>query len=209
MKNSKLARETPPLKYTPHVKATDSELVRSHCSGDERAFGEIVQRYEKRLQNFIFGKIGDRELSEDLVQETFMRINNHAHRFNHSKQFGTWVYTIAGNLAKNELRNRSRNPLVFFHTLKSNWDNDDCPIDFEDTRAQTDELHTNNHLRMIINEAITQLPDHHKQAFELRELEGRSYEEISEIAGCSLGTVKSRLHRARDTFAELIEPFID
>ncbi|CAN5125153.1 sigma-70 family RNA polymerase sigma factor [soil metagenome] len=188
---------------------TDSELIRSHCQGDCRAFGEIVRRYEKRLQNFICLKIGDREQAEDLVQETFLRVSKHAHRFDHSRQFMTWIYTIASNLAKNEIRNQSRSPLVFFQTLRNAVGDDEFNFDFEDPRARTDDLQHVNYLRERIHNVVAGLPEHHKQVFKLRELEGKSYEEIAEITHSGLGTVKSRLNRARISFAEHIEPFVD
>ena len=90
----------------------DSSLVASFLAGEKRAFTELVSRYHVRLLNFIYRTIGDRDRAEDLVQETFIRVYRHLHRFDQTKKFSTWLYTIAGNLAKNELRNRSRNPLV-------------------------------------------------------------------------------------------------
>src|SRR5450432_3839949 len=98
----------------------DAELVASFLAGEERAFQEIVERYQTRLLNFIYRTIGDRERGEDLVQEVFIRVYRHMARFDRSKKFSTWIYTIASNLAKNELRNRSRNPLVFFQTIRKN-----------------------------------------------------------------------------------------
>ena len=90
----------------------NAKLVAAHLAGDARAFQELVVRYRSRLLNFISRMIGDRERAEDLVQEAFLRVHRHLHRFDESKQFSTWIYTIATNLAKNELRNRRRSPLV-------------------------------------------------------------------------------------------------
>src|SRR6476620_9049032 len=95
-------------------KQDDAAVVASFLGGEERAFQELVERYQTRLLNFFYRTIGDREKAEDLVQEVFIRVYRHIHRFDRSKKFSTWVYTIASNLAKNELRNRSRNPLVLF-----------------------------------------------------------------------------------------------
>ncbi|HEY4671258.1 MAG TPA: sigma-70 family RNA polymerase sigma factor, partial [Gemmatimonadaceae bacterium] len=85
----------------------DSAVVTEFLGGEERAFSELVTRYQTRLLNFVYRTIGDREKAEDLVQEVFIRVYCHLHRFDRSKKFSTWVYTIASNLAKNELRNRS------------------------------------------------------------------------------------------------------
>src|SRR4029078_11863004 len=95
----------------------DAGVVAAFLGGEERAFQELVERYQTRLLNFIYRTIGDREKAEDLVQEVFIRGYRDIHTFYRTKKFATWVYTIASNLAKNELRNRSRNPLVLFQTI--------------------------------------------------------------------------------------------
>ena len=187
----------------------DSAVVTAFLGGEDRAFTELVERYQTRLLNFIYRTIGDRDRAEDLVQEVFIRVHRHLHRFDRSKKFSTWVYTIASNLAKNELRNRSRNPLVLFQTMRGANDDEERPLQFEDTTARPDDLFQRRHLRELVEETVAKLPEHHRQVFVLRELEGKSYEEIAEITSCNLGTVKSRLNRARTAFAAIIEPFID
>ncbi|HSK20362.1 MAG TPA: sigma-70 family RNA polymerase sigma factor, partial [Longimicrobiales bacterium] len=184
-------------------------LVAAFLGGEKRAFNELVSRYHVRLLNFIHRTIGDRERAEDLVQETFVRVYRHLHRFDQSKKFSTWAYTIAGNLAKNELRNRSRNPLVLFQTIKKNWDADHRPLEWEDNTYRPDDLYRKRHLKEMVDHAVAQLPEHHRLVFVLREMEGKTYEEISDITGVNLGTVKSRLNRARNNFAQLIEPMLD
>ena len=192
-----------------HLRALeDGDVVAAFLGGEERAFQELVSRYQTRLLNFIYRTIGDREKAEDLVQEVFIRVYRHIGRFDRSKKFSTWIYTIASNLAKNELRNRSRNPLVLFQTIKKNWQEDDRPLQFEDTTSRPDDLYRKRHLRELVEESVAQLPTHHREVFVLRELEGKSYEEIAEITDCNLGTVKSRLNRARTSFAEIIEPML-
>jgi RNA polymerase sigma-70 factor (ECF subfamily) len=188
---------------------SDSEVVQRSLEGDHRAFAEIVARYDLRLLNFVYRTIGDRERAQDLVQETFVRVYRHLQRFDQTKKFSTWIYTIASNLAKNELRNRSRNPLVLFQTIKKNWDADHRPLEWEDTQYKPDDLFRKRHLREKVEEAVKLLPEHHRIVFVLRELEGKTYEEIAEISGCNLGTVKSRLNRARNNFAQLIAPMVD
>jgi RNA polymerase sigma-70 factor, ECF subfamily len=189
--------------------ADDSAIVTAFLAGEERAFSELVERYQTRLLNFIYRTIGDRDRAEDLVQEVFIRVYRHLHRFDRSKKFSTWAYTIASNLAKNELRNRSRNPLVLFQTMQGAGDDEDRPLQFEDTTARPDDMYRKRHLRDLVEDTVAKLPEHHRQVFVLRELEGKSYEEIAEITDCNLGTVKSRLNRARTAFAAIIEPHID
>src|SRR6267142_3065175 len=139
----------------------DSAVVTAFLGGEERAFSELVTRYQTRLLNFVYRTIGDREKAEDLVQEVFIRVYRHLHRFDRSKKFSTWVYTIASNLAKNELRNRSRNPLVLFQTMKGNWDDDDRPLQFEDTTARPDDLYRRRYLKSAVDDCVAKLPEHH------------------------------------------------
>jgi len=187
----------------------DSGVVASFLAGEHRGFDELVRRYQDRLVNFVFRMIGDRGRSEDLVQETFVRVYRHLHRFDQSKKFSTWIYTIASNLAKNELRNRSRNPLVLFQAIKASWDADHRPLEWEDNTYKPDDLYRKRHLRETVEKAVDRLPPHHRVVFVLRELEGKTYEEISDITGVNLGTVKSRLNRARNNFASIIAPMLD
>ncbi len=187
-------------------KLDDGELVSAYLLGQSRAFDVLVDRYQNRLLNFIYRTVGDRERAEDLVQEAFIRVHRHMARFDGAKKFSTWIYTIAGNLAKNELRNRSRNPLVLFQTMTQGWEDEERPLEFEDSSMAPDELFKKRHVKELVEATVARLPEHHREVFVLRELEGRSYEEIAEITHCNLGTVKSRLNRARSSFAEMIEP---
>ncbi|WP_428275911.1 sigma-70 family RNA polymerase sigma factor [Candidatus Palauibacter sp.] len=187
----------------------DAELVTQYLGGQRFAFNEIAERYQDRLLNFIYRTIGDRDRAEDLVQETFVRVYRHLHRFDPARKFSTWIYTIASNLAKNELRNRARNPLVLFHSLRKSWEADHRPLEFEDTAYRPDDLFRKRRVREQVEAAVAELPEHHRVVFVLRELEGKSYEEISEITGVTLGTVKSRLNRARNRFACIISPMLD
>jgi RNA polymerase sigma-70 factor (ECF subfamily) len=199
----------PVVKRTTLQQLDDSGLVAAFLAGEKRAFTELADRYHGRLLNFVYRMTGDRERAEDLVQETFIRVYRHLHRFDQSKKFSTWVYTIASNLAKNELRNRSRNPLVLFQVLKKSWDADQRPLEWEDNTYRPDDLFRKRHLRQMVEQAVGELPEHHRTVFMLREMEGKTYEEIAEITGCNLGTVKSRLNRARNNFAQVISPLLD
>src|ERR1700749_4487233 len=143
----------------------DAGVVTAFLGGEERAFQELVERYQTRLLNFVYRTIGDKEKAEDLVQEVFIRVYRHLHRFDRSKKFSTWVYTIASNLAKNELRNRSRNPLVLFQTIRRNWEDEDRPLQFEDPASRPDDLYRKRHLRELVEESVARLPEHHRQVF--------------------------------------------
>ncbi len=213
-KTARSVRETPVQVAAREAKEqraalSDSELVAGFLAGDRRTFTELTERYQDRLLNFIYRMIGDRDRAEDLVQETFVRVYRHLHRFDQSKKFSTWAYTIASNLAKNELRNRSRNPLVLFQAIKTSWEADHRPLEWEDNTYRPDDLFRKRHLRELVEKVVDDLPAHHREVFLLREMEGKTYEEIAEITGVNLGTVKSRLNRARNSFAQLIEPMLD
>ena len=200
-------RTAPTIRALADLRALeDTALVNAYLDGETRSFDVLVERYQTRLLNFVYRIVGDRERAEDLVQEVFVRVYRHLGRFDRSKKFSTWIYTIASNLAKNELRNRSRNPLVLFTSMTKGWEDEESPLEFEDPTSRPDDLFRKRHVRELVESSVAQLPVHHKEVFVLREIEGRSYEEIAEITHCNLGTVKSRLNRARNSFAEIIEP---
>lgn len=193
----------------PLTRLSDEELVIAHLQGRNGAFENLYERYHDRLIRFVARKTGDSDRAQDLVQEAFIRITRHLHRFDTTKKFSTWVYTIASNLSKNELRNRSRSPLILFQKLTGYWDDENRPLQFEDFRMRPDDLYRKRFLRRLVEDTVEELPEHHRLVFRLRELEGKSYEEIAEITGVNLGTVKSRLHRARSSFAQRIKPFLN
>jgi RNA polymerase sigma-70 factor (ECF subfamily) len=208
LKGAVARAKSPPLDAA--VPPEVNDLIEAHLQGDPRAFGQIVDGYRVRLLNFVYRMIGDRERAEDLVQEAFLRVHRHLDRFDRSRKFSTWIYTIASNLAKNELRNRSRSPLVLFQSFRHPaGDEEFRPLEQEDYGNRPDELYSGRQLRELVDRTVAQLAQHHREVFVLRELEGKSYEEIAEIIHCNLGTVKSRLNRARQAFAELIAPFLE
>lgn len=204
-----LGRRSPAAQPVAGPQLEMNALIEAHLAGDPKAFPQIVARYQVRLLNFVYRMIGDRERAEDLVQEAFLRVYRHLERFDRSRKFSTWVYTIASNLAKNELRNRSRSPLVTFEQARPRDDDEPRTLDFEDSASRPDDLYERRQLRALVDQTVARLSSHHREVFVLRELEGKSYEEIAEIMHCNLGTVKSRLNRARQSFAELIAPHLD
>jgi RNA polymerase sigma-70 factor (ECF subfamily) len=186
----------------------DGNVVAAFLSGEERAFREIVTRYQTRLLNFVYRTIGDREKAEDLVQDVFIRVYRHLHGFDRTRKFSTWIYTIAANLSKNELRNRSRQPIVLLQGMTI-WRNDERLLELEDKSSRPDDLLRKRDLCGLVENATAQLSPHHRQVFVLRDVEGKSYEDIAEITGTKVGTVKSRLSRARQSFADIIKPWVD
>lgn len=189
------------------VEPDNNALVLAHLRGDPRAFDRLVERFRPRLINYLQRMIGDRERAEDLVQEAFLRVYRHLHRFDPARKFSTWLYTIASNLGKNELRNRARNPLVLYQSSRPVGSEEDVrPLQFESPATCPDLMYDRRHLRQLVDGAVARLAEGHRIVFVMRELEGKSYEEIAAATGCNLGTVKSRLNRARAAFAEMIGP---
>lgn len=211
---STLSAESPAAGASPAVQTTqlqlctldDEQLPDAFIRGEPLAFSELVHRYQRKLLSFVYHMIGDGTRAEDIVQEVFLRVYRHIHRFDSAKRFSTWIFTIAANLAKNELRNRARHPLVLLETLSIARPDGERALQFEDAQSRPDDMYESRVLRGVIDAAIQRLAPHHRQVFVLRELEGRPYDEIAQIAGCGVGTVKSRLNRARAAFAAFVEP---
>lgn len=185
-----------------------ANLVGASLAGDAAAFAALVRRYRRRLLHFVDRMIHDRERAEDLVQETFVRVYRHLHRFDRTRKFTTWVYTIASNLAKNELRDRARHALVFPEST-ARADGGPWLLQAEDVSTRPDRVYQRRYLGEAVDRCVAQLPEHHREVFVLREMEGRTYEDIAGITGCQLGTVKSRLSRARRSFARAVAPYLD
>lgn len=183
----------------------EPDLILAVLAGSAPAFTELYNRYQTRIINHVWRMVSDREKAEDIMQVTFMRVHQHLHRFDRTRKFSTWVFTIAGNLAKNELRNRSRNPVITFTQYSGDSDR---PLRFEDSRNTSERLFHNRQLRKLVESATRRLPAHHREVFVLREMHGKSYEEIAKITKSNLGTIKSRLNRARTAFAAIIKPHI-
>lgn len=179
---------------------SDSALVEAYVHGDQQAFAEIVARYQSKLRRFVFGLIQDDAKTEDLVQEIFIRVDKHAARFDQSKTFSTWIYTIAKNLATNERRNRSRNPVLFLGNPGVG------SYDASDKKASPERHYELNRLLDVVERGVMALSPDHRIIFELRERRGLTYDKISEIIGVPIGTVKSRIFRAREHFKQTVKP---
>ena len=172
---------------------TDVEILADVASGDIDAYGKIVNRYRGRLYNFVFRFVGERETAEDIVQETFLRAFRKRKEYRAIANFSTWLFTIAGNLAKSELRRRKRWRLFSLHKDDEN----NTGMDLPDESFRPDTVTESSIADVQIQQAILSLPEKYRQVVLLRDVEGLSYQEISEISKCPVGTVKSRVNRAR------------
>ncbi len=184
-------------------KYTDEDLIARFQNGDEYAFDEIVNRYKDRLLNFVFRFIGQIDESEDIVQDTFLKVYKNKNSYENIARFSTWIYTIAGNLAKTELRKRKRRRIFSISKMGI----DDKEFELSST-ARTPEENTESIFNeKIIHNAIQKLPDKFRTVIILRDIQELSYDEISKIIGVPLGTIKSRVNRARLKLRELLKDF--
>lgn len=193
-----------------HKELTDEELMARYQNADEPSFTELVRRYKSRLVNTAYRVVNDYDKAQDVAQETFLRVHRNAHRYRNIAKFSTWIYTIALNVARNELRNTKRKRLVSLDSFGSAQDaeSDRTTYDIPDESARPDDDTHNTQLRAIFEKAIAELPVRYRTVFVLRDVQGLSYEEIATVLSMPKGTVKSRMNRARQRFRELIEPIV-
>jgi RNA polymerase sigma-70 factor, ECF subfamily len=187
----------------------DRDVVFAGVQGDEHAFRELVRRYEAGLLAFVGRMIGDRDEAKDLVQDVFILVHRYLHRYEPTKRFGSWIYSIAANRARNELRQRSRRPLVQLEGMTEHRRGEGWLLEPEDPSSRPDDVFRKRQLCALVAAATLRLSAPHREVFVLRELNGDTYEEIAESTGVKLGTVKSRLSRARQSFAEIVKPWAD
>ena len=172
---------------------SDEQLMSLFQGGDENAYIELVNRYKDKLINFIFNYLGDLESSEDVVQETMIKLYQKKHYYREIAKFSTWLYTIAKNLANTELRKRKRKNT----TLLSQFSKDDKTYDLPSNDPEPGQEIQTDIVNKIIRDAVDQLSEKFKIVIVLRDIQGLSYEDISEIINVPIGTVKSRINRAR------------
>ncbi len=172
---------------------TDEQLIGRFQAGDERAYVELVNRYKDRLFNFVFPFFGDVEQSEDVVQDTMLRLYEKKHYYKEIAKFSTWIYTIARNLANTELRKRKRRKTTYLSQMSK----EDRQYDIPAVQDDVDQDLQNEFMRNRINLAIDALPEHFKTVIILRDIQELSYDDISNIVEVPLGTIKSRINRAR------------
>jgi len=172
---------------------TDEELIARFQEGDEQAYVELVNRYRDRLMTFVFRFVNDMEQAEDIVQDALLKLYTHKHYYKNIAKFSTWMYTIAGNLAKTELRKKKSHKT----TNLSQMGSEDRDYELPAVEPDTDEVAQSEYIEKKIQAAIQQLPLHFRTVTILRDIQELSYEEISKIVDVPLGTVKSRINRAR------------
>lgn len=183
---------------------SDEELMLECRKGDMSAFELLVRRYQDALVNYIYYTINDYHRAEDLAQETFLRVFKSASRYEPKASFKSWLYTIATNLSRNEIRNRARRNTYFLEDMVDESEDVYQSEFMIDTRYQPDILYEKKERQQLIKKALKQLPENQRLALTLVTYQEMSYEEIAEILSCSIGAVKSLIHRARQNMKKLL-----
>jgi len=185
---------------------SDEDVMEQLQNGVIPAFDIIVHRFKDRLHNFLYRYTHNHEDCEDLVQETFLRVYKSRQSYKRIAKLSTWIYTIALNLAKTMYKKKQRMKTFSIHEDESNPD--DRAFDIEDTSILQDEiLHLKNSMDEL-EKALAELNDDFREAIVLRDIQQLSYEEISEITDTPMGTVKSRINRARQQLQETIGNYV-
>lgn len=189
----------------------DSLLVDRVKRGDMRAFEMLVVKYQRRIERLIGRMVRDVDLVQDIAQETFIRAYRALPQFRGESAFYTWLYRIAVNTAKKQLVDLKRDPLVSEGSLANSDDGDETSrVENELTDGETPEaLLASKEIAAAVNAAIEALSEDLRQAITLREIEGLSYEEIADVMNCPIGTVRSRIFRAREAIATRLRPLLD
>jgi RNA polymerase sigma-70 factor (ECF subfamily) len=175
-------------------KLPDLELMEKVQQGDMVSYNTLVNRYKDRLFNMLYRMLSSEDEAHDLLQETFLRVWQHKMSYDFRYAFSTWIYTIALNLARNELRRRKK--FKFFDIF-----------DFADKIPSKEEKKESSpQLKELLEHEIQRLPEKYKTAFILRDVDSLSYEEIAQVLSIPLGTVKSRVNRARSILRKRLRP---
>jgi RNA polymerase sigma-70 factor, ECF subfamily len=189
----------------------DALLVDRAKRGEAAAFEMLVVKYQRRLERLIGRMVRDVDLVPDIAQESFIRAWRALPQFRGDSAFYTWLYRIAVNTAKKALVEKKRDPLVFASSLVSTDDGEEpSRAENELSDGETPEaVLASKEIAAAVNSAIDALSEDLRQAIVLREIEGLSYEEIADVMNCPIGTVRSRIFRAREAIATRLRPLLD
>ncbi len=179
----------------------EKELVRLSREGSEEAFAELVKKYRIKVFNLAFSLTRDRDVADDLAQEAFIKAYYALPRFQSRSGFGTWLYRIAINHARDYLRKKSRMIQISIDNIK------ESSILQEDKTMKEEKESAEAQRKQFVHQSIRSLPEKHQVILSLRDIQGFSYEEISKILKISPGTVDSRIYRARKMLRKKLAPF--
>ena len=190
------------------IPQTDHALIEATKNGDEAAFASIVGRYKSPITNYLYRFLNDYEEAVDLTQETFVRVYFAIDRYHTEYAFSTYIYRIATNLAISEIRKRKRRTILSLTGLFQSEDDDQTEFQPPDTRSRPDEDLVEDERSRVIAKAIFTLPAKYRIPIILRDIEGKSYDEVAEILDLGLGTTKSRISRARGLLREKLKHYL-
>lgn len=186
----------------------DQQLVSLSQSGDQNAFGLLVEKYQNRLYRLILRIIKNQSVVEDLVQESLIKAYRSIASFRGDSAFYTWLYKIGLNTARNYLYEKKHKLQVDNSIAIEDAENFSTAIDIHQAETPETEL-INKQIAKTVNDAITALPAELQTAITLREIEGLSYEQISQVMDCPVGTTRSRIFRARNIISEKLKPLLN
>ena len=182
---------------------SDEDLMELFQAGTEEAYSILMDRYSERLMHYLYGFLNDKKRCEDLLQETFLRVHRNRHSYKRIAKFSTWLYTIAGNLARSEYRKQKRRYMQSIQSVNQN--NEEYEMPLPDERFSPDK-HTENAFHdQYVQNALNILPPAFREVVILRDIQQLSYYEVAEITGLPLGTVKSRINRGRSKLQSLLK----
>ena len=181
---------------------TDEELILEfQLNNTVKAYEILVQRYKNPLTNYVFRFLGDYEACADIVQETMIKVYRNKDSYKSIAKFSTWIYTIAGNLARTEYQRRKRRNIFSI----SSYGEDDETFDIPDESARPDVITDSGIKDEIIQKALLKVSESYREMVILRDIQDMSYEEIAEVTGITVGTVKSRINRGRNQLQKLLK----
>lgn len=192
--------------------ASDALLVERAQQGDQHAFELLVIKYQRRIERLVGRMVRDVDLVPDITQETFLRAWRALHQFRGDAQFYTWLYRIAVNAAKKKLIELRRDPVLTENALRSAAQEDEETSRFERELISDETPETvlaAQEVAAAVNAAVQELPEEFRQAVLLREIDGLSYDQIALAMGCPIGTVRSRIFRARETISARVKPLLE
>ena len=185
----------------PHDNLSDEDLILQVQEGRRQAYDQLVMRYKDRLYNFILKMVRDPDLAEEIAQDTFVRAYIHADKYRTIARFSTWLYTIGLNLVRNHMRRKKRSPIGRI-PMVGRPDGEKVEMELPDQGHLPDRDVRNIEMKERVAQIVTKIPEHYREPFLLREYGDLSYEEISAATGLKIGTVRSRINRARSHFRE-------
>jgi len=208
--NKNIKVEEKPMESRPvnPERAIDQKLVEKAQRGDKKAFGMLVEKYQRRLNRLLSRMVRDQSEIEDIVQDSFIKAYRAINNFRGDSAFYTWLYRIGINTAKNHLVKLGKRPKAMNEVDIEEIENFEDAPDLRNHETPESTM-MSSEIVASVNQTIQALPSELREAISLREMDGLSYEEISDLMNCPIGTVRSRIFRAREVIAEKLKPLIE